>query len=404
MEKRVVITGMDLMTSLGLDLKTSWDNLVAGKSGIGKITLFDASEHDTKIACELPGDFDEYAKQYCKRYLSKQMARSTKMCYVSTKQAVADSGIDFEKFNKNRCGVIFGVVGTGYSSLDMQKNPKNLIIKTMSNAMAAWVAIEYKLEGPSYTVATACSSASYAIANGYDLIKAGKCDLIIAGGGSSGVNPDEIKGFNDLFALSTANDVPEKASRPFSVDRDGFVMGEGAGILILESEESARARGAKIHAELLGYALTTEAYNIMSPQKDGVGMAKTMEVALRDSGVNKDAVDYINAHGTSTSLNDDYETKAIKKVFGDRAYKIPVSSAKSMIGHTISAAGGVEAVVTIMSLKSGIITPTINYTPDPKLDLDYVPNESREQDINIAISNSFAFGGHNACLVLKKYE
>ena len=226
---------------------------------------------------------------------------------------------------------------------------------------------------------------------------------MIVGGGSSGVNPDEIKGFNDLFALSTRNSEPEKASRPFSIDRDGFVMGEGAGILILESEESARSRGAEIHAELLGYALTTEAYNIMSPQKDGVGMAKTMELALKNSGVNKEDVDYINAHGTSTGLNDKYETMAIKTVFGDRAYKIPVSSSKSMIGHTISAAGGVEAVITIMSLKTGILTPTINYNPDPELDLDYVPNESRKKDINIAISNSFAFGGHNACLVFKKY-
>ncbi len=392
------------MTALGLDLKTSWDNMVAGKSGIGKITLFDASEHDTKIACELPAEFDEYAKGLCKKYLSRQMARSTKMCYVCTKQAVTGSGIDFETFDKERCGVIFGLVGTGYSSLDMQKNPKHLIIKTMSNAMSAWVSIEYKLEGPSYTIATACSSASYAIASGYDLIKSDKSDLVIVGGGSSGVNPDEIRGFNDLFALSTSNDEPEKASKPFSVDRDGFVMGEGAGILILESEESAKARGAEIYAELMGYALTTEAYNIMSPQKDGVGMAKTMEMALKNSGVRKEDVDYINAHGTSTSLNDDYETKAIKLVFGDLAHKIPISSAKSMIGHTISAAGGVEAVVTAMSIKNSIITPTINYTPDPALDLDYVPNQAREKDINIAISNSFAFGGHNACLVLKKYE
>jgi len=278
-----------------------------------------------------------------------------------------------------------------------------MIIKTMSNAMAAWVSIEYNLEGPSYTIATACSSAAYAIASGYDLIKSNKCDLVIVGGGSSGVNPDEIRGFNDLFALSTRNDEPEKASRPFSIDRDGFVMGEGAGILILESEESARARGAEIHAELLGYALTTEAYNIMSPQKDGVGMAATMELALKNSGVNKDELDYINAHGTSTGLNDKYETMAVKRVFGDLAHKIPVSSAKSMIGHTISAAGGVEAAITIMIIKNNIITPTINYNPDPELDLDYVPDKARGKDINIAISNSFAFGGHNACLVLKKY-
>lgn len=403
MENRVVITGLNLMTALGLDLKTSWENLVAGQSGIKKITLFDASNHDTKIACELPADFEEYAKKYCRKYLSRQMARSTKMCYVCTKKTVEDNQIDFESFDKERCGVIFGLVGTGYSSLDMQKSPKHLIIKTMSNAMSAWVSIEYKLEGPSYTVATACSSASYAIANGYDLIKSGKCDLVITGGGSSGVNPDEIKGFNDLFALSTANDDPEIASRPFSIDRSGFVMGEGAGILVLESETSAKERGADIYGELIGYSLTTESYNIMSPQKDGAGMAKTMEEALKNSGINADQVDYINAHGTSTSLNDDYETKAIKKVFGDLAYKIPISSSKSMIGHTISAAGGIEAVITIMSLKNGIIPPTINYTPDPELDLDYVPNQVRKKNINIAISNSFAFGGHNACLVFKKY-
>ena len=391
------------MTSLGLDLTTSWDNLVAGKSGAKNITLFDTSEHTTKFACELPGNFDEVVKESCKKYLSKQMARSTKMCFVCTKKTVQDSHIDFEKFDKTRCGVIFGLVGTGYSTQDVLRDSKNLIIKTMSNAMAAWVSIEYNLEGPSYTIATACSSAAFAIASGYDLIQSDKCDLVIVGGGSSGVNPDEIRGFNDLFALSTRNHEPEKASRPFSIDRDGFVMGEGAGILILESEESARSRGADIHAELLGYALTTEAYNIMSPQKDGVGMAKTMELALKNSGVNKEEVDYINAHGTSTGLNDKYETMAIKRVFGDLAYRIPVSSSKSMIGHTISAAGGVEAAITIMSMKTGIITPTINYNPDPELDLDYVPNESRRKNIKIAISNSFAFGGHNACLVFKKY-
>lgn len=392
------------MTSLGLDLETNWTNLVAGKSGGGKITLFDASDHDTKIACELPSEFDKYAKEYCKKYLSKKMARSTKMCFVATKRAVNESGIDFDTFDKRRCGVIFGLVGTGYSSLDMQRDSSHLIIKTMSNAMAAWVAIEYKLEGPSYTIATACSSASFAIASGYDLIKANKCDLVIVGGGSSGVNPDEIKGFNDLFALSTANDEPEKASRPFSINRNGFVMGEGAGILILESEASAKNRGAEIYAELAGYSLTTEAYNILSPQKDGVGMAKTMEAALEDSKVNKEEVNYINAHGTSTSLNDKYETLAIKSVFGDYAYKIPVSSSKSMIGHTISAAGGVEAIITVMSIKNKILTPTINYNPDPDLDLDYVPNKARDMDVNIAISNSFAFGGHNACLVLKRYN
>ncbi len=394
---------MGLITSLGLDLKTSWDGLVAGRSGAKKITLFDASNHQTKFACELPADFDDYAKNHCKKYLAKQMTRSTKMCYVCAKQAVAAAGIDFANFDKSRCGVIFGTTGTGHSSQDILNDTKHLIIKTMSNAMAAWVSIEYNLEGPSYTIATACASASNAIASGYDLIKAGKCDLVIAGAGCSGVNADEIKGFNDLFALSTRNEEPEKASRPFSKGRDGFVMGEGAGILILEPEESARARGAEIHAELLGYSLSSEAYNIMSPQKDGIGMAKTMEAALRECRINKEDVDYINAHGTSTSLNDRYETLAIKKVFGDLAYKIPISSVKSMIGHTISAGGGVEAVITVMSLKNNMITPTINYDPDPELDLDYVPNTARQKGLRLALSNSFAFGGHNACLVLKKY-
>jgi len=404
LEKRVVITGVNLMTALGLDLKTSWDNLVAGKSGAGKITLFDTSEHQTKFAAELPAEFDEYCKGRCRRYLSKKMARSTRMCYVCTKEAVAASGIDFETFDRDRCGVIFGLVGTGYSSQDVARDPRNLIVKTMSNAMSAWVSIEYKLEGPSYTIATACSSAAYAMSAGYDLIKGNKCDLVIVGGGSSGVNPDEIKGFNDLYALSTRNDDPQGASRPFSVDRDGFVMGEGAGVLFLESEESAKARGAEIYAELLAVSLTTEAYNIMSPQEDGVGMAKSMRLGLEQAGITIDDVDYINAHGTSTGLNDKYETMGIKSLFGERAPKIPISSNKSMIGHTISAAGGVEAAITVMSLKHGIITPTINYNPDPTLDLDYVPNEAREANIRTAISNSFAFGGHNACVVLRKYE
>jgi 3-oxoacyl-[acyl-carrier-protein] synthase II len=402
--KRVVVTGINLITALGLDLATSWENLVAGKSGARKITLFDTAENATKIAAELPPEFDDYAAKHCKKYLSKQMARSTKMCFVCTKEAVRNSNIDFEKFDKSRCGVIFGLVGTGYSSQHILRDPKHLIIKTMTNAMSAWVSIEYKLEGPNYTVATACSSAAYAIANGYDLIQSDKCDLVIVGGGGSGVNPDEIRGFNDLFALSLRNDEPEKASRPFSIDRDGFVMGEGAGVLVLESEESARSRGAEIHAEMLGHALTTEAYNIMQPQKDGVGMARTMDLALKNSGVRKEEVDYINAHGTSTDLNDRYETLAVKRVFGELAYKIPVSAAKSMIGHTISAAGGVEAVITIMSLKKNIITPTINYNPDPELDLDYVPDKAREKELRTAISNSFAFGGHNACLVFGKYE
>ncbi len=401
MNRKVVITGMNMITALGLDKKTSWDGLIAGKSGIRKISLFDSTKHLTRIAGELPEDFDDYAKRFCNRHQAKQMARATRCCYVCTKEAVLSSGIDFSAFDKMRCGVIFGAVDTGHSAI---YDDKYWVIKTMVNGMSAWVSLEYKLEGANYTVSSACASAAYAIAQGYDLIKANKADVVITGGASSIVNPEHVKGFNELYALSAANDIPEKASRPFSIDRDGFVIGEGAGVLILESEESARARGAKIHAELLGYSLTSEAYNIMAPMKDGTGMARTMALALDHAGLNKVEVDYINAHGTSTALNDRYETMAIKRVFGDLAFRMPVSSTKSMIGHTASACGAIEAIITIMSTENNILPPTINYTPDPELDLDYVPNIARKKEIRIALSNSFGFGGHNATLVIGKYE
>ncbi|MFC2171207.1 beta-ketoacyl-[acyl-carrier-protein] synthase family protein [Acidobacteriota bacterium] len=404
MDRKVVITGLNMMTAVGLDLNSSWENLVAGKSGIGKITLFDASEHQTQIAGELPEGFEEYSKKRCRKSSAKQMARGIKMCYVCAKEAVADSCIDFEKLDKSRCGVIMGVAGTGHSRIYQEKDPRYWILKTMDNALSAWVSLEYRLEGPNYTVATACASGGYAAANGYDLIRTNQADVVIVGGSSASVAPEEIKGFNELYALSLRNDAPEEASRPFSVDRDGFVIGEGAGTIILESEESARNRGAKIYAEMAGYALTSEGYNIMSPIKDGTGMAKTLALALLNAGINKEEVDYINAHGTSTTANDLAETLAIKKVFGDHAYKLAVSSTKSMIGHTISAAGAIEGIVTIMSIDKQVLTPTINYNPDPELDLDYVPNEAREQEVKVALSDSFAFGGHNATLVFRKYE
>lgn len=403
MEKRVVVTGINMITCLGKDLKSSWENLVAAKSGIRKITLFDASNYLTKIGGEIP-NFTEYSQKYCKKNLVKQMARATKICYVCAKEAVATSGIDFEKFDKLRCSVILGVVGTGHSRIYEEESPKYRIIQTMDNAMSAWISLEYKLEGPNYTVATACASAAYAIGHAYDYIKTDRADVVIAGGAAALITPEQIGGFNELYALSVANDAPEKASRPFSIDRDGFVMAEGSGILILESEESAKTRGAKIYAELAGYALSSEAYNIMSPMKDGIGMAKTMELALKHAKANREEVGYINAHGTSTPLNDTYETMAIKKVFGDYAHKIPVSASKSMIGHTMSAGGAIEAVITIMSIENKILTPTINYNPDPELDLDYVPNVSRQKEIDVALSNSFGFGGHNATLVIKKYK
>jgi 3-oxoacyl-[acyl-carrier-protein] synthase II len=294
-------------------------------------------------------------------------------------------------------------VSTANSSAEKGTTPKNTILKSMSNSMSAWISLEYKLRGPNFSVTSACASSAYAIGIAFDMIRNGVADLVITGGADSIINREEIEGFNELYALSVNPD-PEKACCPFSRDRDGFVVGEGAGIMILESEESARRRGAKIYAELAGYAMTSEAYNIMAPMKDGLGISETLEAALHNAGVRHDEVDYINAHGTSTTLNDKYETMAIKKVFGERAYKIPVSSTKSMIGHTVGAAGVIEAVVTVMSMVNGIVTPTIHLDiPDPELDLDYIPNQSRPHEIRCALSNSFAFGGHNASLVFRKY-
>jgi 3-oxoacyl-[acyl-carrier-protein] synthase II len=403
MPRRVVITGMSMITSLGLDLQASWENMVAGRNGVKRITLFDPSGLQTVVAAQVPGEFEEYAAGYVRKRTADQMTRVTKMCYVCATDAVRHAGIDFEMQDRSRCGVILGVVSTANTSAEQGTTAKNRILKSMNNAMSAWISLEYKLRGPNFTVSSACASSAYAIGLGFDLIRNGSADIVIAGGADSIINREEIEGFNELYALSVNND-PETASRPFSKDRDGFVIGEGAGILVLESEESARKRNAVIYAELAGYAISSEAYNIMAPMKDGEGIRETIREALKNAGVQPGDVDYINAHGTSTTLNDSYETMAIKKVFGDRAYKIPVSSTKSMIGHTVGAAGAIEGIVTVMSVLHDTITPTIHLDePDPELDLDYVPNTARRKIINCAISNSFAFGGHNATLVFKKY-
>ncbi|RLD89840.1 MAG: beta-ketoacyl-[acyl-carrier-protein] synthase family protein [Bacteroidetes bacterium] len=401
---KVVITGMNIVSALGLSAKENWENMVQGKSGVRRITLFDPSDLETQIAAQLPASFDEYASGKVKKRQAHQMTRVTRMCYVCAKGAVEQEGIDFESMDKSRVAVILGVVNAGNSSVEGKEPTRNSILKGMNNAMSAWISMQYGLTGPSYTVATACSSSAYAIALGYDLIKSGKADMVITGGADSTINPEEIAGFNLLYALSTQNDGPEKASKPFSEDRDGFVIGEGAGIMILESETSAKKRKAKIYGELAGYGLTTEGYNIMAPKKDGEGMAETMEKALADSGIDKSEVDYISAHGTGTTLNDLYETMAVKRVFGKKAYDVPVSSQKSMIGHTVGAAGVIEGIVTVISIQNNFLTPTINLDqPDPDLDLDYVPNTGRKEELRVALSNSFAFGGHNATLVFRKY-
>jgi 3-oxoacyl-[acyl-carrier-protein] synthase II len=404
MHKRVVITGMNIITSLGLDLQSSWENMLAGRNGVKQITVFDPSGLQTRIAAQVPDEFEEYAAGYIRKRTADQMTRVTRMCFVCASDAVRQAAIDFESQDKLRCAVILGVVSTANTSAEKGTTPKNKVLKGMNNAMSAWISLEYKLRGPNFTVASACASSAYAIGIGYDMIKNGLADIVITGGADSTVNREEIEGFNELYALSVNND-PETACCPFSKDRDGFVIGEGAGIIILESEESALKRNALIYAELAGYAISSEAYNIMAPMKDGEGIMQTIEAALKNAGVKPEEVDYINAHGTSTTLNDKYETMAIKKVFGDHAIKIPVSSTKSMIGHTIGAAGAIEGVVTVMSIYHDTVTPTIHLDiPDPELDLDYVPNRARRHRINCAISNSFAFGGHNASLVFKKYS
>lgn len=404
MAKKVVVTGVNMLTALGLDWEETWENIIKGKSGTKKISLFDASENQTQIAAELPLGFAEKSASVIKKRVSKQMTRVTQMSYVCAIEAIEKHNIDFDHLDKKRVGVILGVVNTGDSSAEHGTTSKNLILKRMNNAMSAWIGMRYNIEGPNFTTSSACSSSAFAIALGYDAIKAGRADMMIVGGADSIINKEEIDGFNEIYALSVENDKPEKASCPFSKNRDGFVIGEGAGIVILESEESAKVRGAKIYAELVDYAFTNESYNIMAPKPDGEGMADTMKLAIKNAGISPSDVDYINAHGTSTILNDLYETQAIKKVFGDYAYKIPVSSTKSMTGHTIGAAGAVESIFSILAIKDGIIPPTINLDEqDPDLDLDYVPNKARKKDLNVVLSNSFAFGGHNATLVFRKY-
>ena len=402
MGRRVVVTGMEMITSLGLDLESSWNNLVAGKSGVKRISRFDASSLATRIAAEVPDSFEELSRNLIKKRAASQMTRVTRMNVVAAKKAVLNSGIDFSVVDRTRCAVIMGVVNTGNSSSERDITPQNTVFKSMTNSMPAWISLEYQLLGPNFAINTACASSAYAIAMGYEMIRNDQADVVIAGGADSIVNREEIEGFNALYALSVANDPHEKASKPFSKDRDGFVIGEGAGSMIIESESFARGRNAHILAEVAGYALTSEGYNIMAPLKDGEGMAFTMEKAMLHAGIEPGSVDYINAHGTSTELNDRYETMAIKRVFGERAYGIPVSSSKSMIGHTIGAAGVIEGIITILTIRHGIITPTINYDhPDSDLDLDYVPNTARNNPVRVALSNSFGFGGHNATIVFR---
>ncbi|MCM8759788.1 MAG: beta-ketoacyl-ACP synthase II [Candidatus Omnitrophica bacterium] len=411
-EKRgVVITGLGLVTPVGNEVATTWKNLVEGKSGIGPIREFDATNFPTRIAAEVK-DFD---LGLIDKKSSRRMDKFVQFAIKAAYEAVKDSGISFDNEDTDRVGVIIGAGIGGLRIIEQQhlqlinSGPSRispLLIPMLIPDMAAGqVAIMFGLKGPNFATVSACASGAHAIAVACELIRTGKMDIVLAGGTESCITPLGLAGFCSMRALSERNEEPEKASRPFDAKRDGFVMGEGSGIVVMESMEHARARGARIYAKMLGYGMSCDAYHITAPDPEGVGASLCMKYAIEDAGILPEQIMYINAHGTSTPLNDKSETLAIKKVFGEHAYKIPISSNKSMLGHLLGAAGAVEFICTILTMYHGIIPPTINYeVPDPDCDLDYVPNTARKQDVKISISNSFGFGGHNICLCVQRYE
>jgi len=411
-KRRVVVTGLGLITPLGTGVEKSWQALLEGKSGIGHITQFDTSTFPVKIGGEVH-DFD--AEQYIEFKELKKMDRFIHFAMGAASMAMEDSGLEINEENSVRVGVVIGS-GIGglpaiehYHTILMEKGVRRIspffIPMLIINLASGQVSMKFGARGPNTAVATACATGTHAIGDAFRIIQRGEADAMIAGGAEAVITPLAVAGFASMKALSTRNDEPERASRPFDSERDGFVMGEGAGIVILEELESALKRNARIYAEVIGYGMSGDAYHMTTPSPGGEGPARCMSAALSDAGIEPAEVSYINAHGTSTKFNDEYETAAIKRVFGDHAYRIPVSSTKSMTGHLLGAAGGVEAVISILSIHNSIVPPTINYeNPDPECDLDYVPNRAREMEVECALSNSFGFGGTNACLLFRKYR
>ena len=408
---RVVVTGTGILCPLGLNTTTTWEGLVAGKSGIDHITLFDSEPCETKFAGEVKG-FEP--TDYINRKDARRMDRFAQMAIAASLQAVEQSGIQINSMSEDDIGVIVGSGIGGLTTLYeqakllLEKGPSRvspfLIPMMITDMAAAQISITLGLKGPNLCTTSACSSGSDAIGAAYELIRRGDTQAVLAGGSEAIINPIGITAFNALKAISTRNDEPQLASRPFDAERDGFVIGEGAGILVLENLAHAQRRGAQILAEIASYGATADAYHITQPDGAGGGAARAMQAALNKAGLATTEIDYINAHGTSTQLNDKMETTAIKSVFGDYAYHIPISSTKSMMGHLIGAAGAVEAAICIMVIQHGLIPPTINLThPDPECDLDYVPNVARRAKVTTALSSSFGFGGHNSVLVFQKY-
>ena len=413
MHERAVVTGLGAVTPLGNDVPTYWAGLVAGRSGVGPISSYDASGAAVRIAAEIK-DLDVVSLLGRKR--ARRTDSYTQAALIAADQAVADAGLDFGNSDIRRNASV--VLGTAVGGITTQLHGADvfrergsrrvsalMVPMMMSNAAAGEISIRYGLHGKSMTECAACATGTYAIGEAAGLIRRGEARVAICGGSDKGMHPLALAGFGNMQAVSQRNDEPERASRPFDADRDGFVLGEGAGVLVLESLAHAQGRGARIYAEVVGYGTSTDAFHITAPDEKGAGAVLSMVRALRDSGLDPEEIDYINAHGTSTRLNDAMETRAIREVFGEHAYRIPVSSTKSMIGHSLGGAGAVEAIACIKTLETGIIHPTINYeTPDPDCDLDYVPNQARETHPRTVLSNSFAFGGHNGTIIFSAWE
>ncbi|MCB9878505.1 MAG: beta-ketoacyl-ACP synthase II [Planctomycetes bacterium] len=406
--RRVVITGVGAVSSLGLDLPTTWSNLLAGKSGAGAITRFDTAKHTCKFACDV---WDWQTERFFEKKESKKLEKFTMYYLVAADEAWKAAGLDMDKEDRTLAGCITGTGIGGIDEIEASKVTQLergadrvspfFIPKIMANAMAGQAAIRFGLMGTCYVTSSACASSSHAIGMAYRTIQWGEADIMLTGGSEAATTELGLGGFCALKAVSTRNDAPQKASRPFDKDRDGFVMGEGAAALVLEEYEHAKKRGANILCELKGYGSTDDAFHITAPNEDADGPTRAMRQALKDGGLSPELVQYVNAHGTSTYLNDKIETAAIKRVFGDHAYKLAVSSTKSMVGHLLGASGAMELVVCAQSIGTGMVHPTINYeTPDPDCDLDYVPNVARELRVDHAISNSLGFGGHNTSLLL----
>ncbi|HHT62208.1 MAG: beta-ketoacyl-ACP synthase II [Bacillota bacterium] len=411
-QNRVVITGLGVISPVGNNTETFWQSLITGKSGIGSITYFDTTGFSTRIAGQVK-DFDPGA--FIDKKEARRMDRYSQFALAAAKMAAEDASLDMKNIDGNRMGVILGSGIGGVATMEeqkqilLEKGPGRIspffVPMMISNMAAGHISIAFGAYGINETIVTACASGTNAIGDAFKAIERGVADIIFTGGTEAPITPLSLAGFCAMKAMSTRNDEPERASRPFDKDRDGFVMGEGAGILVLESLEHAQKRNAHIYAEIVGYGATADGYHITAPAPGGVGAAMAMSRALEDAGLKPEDVDYINAHGTSTDLNDKGETQAIHSVFGEHAKKLAVSSTKSVTGHLLGAAGAIEAVASVLAIKNNLIPPTINYdTPDPDCDLDYVPNVAREAEVKVALSNSLGFGGHNATIAFRKFR